>query len=290
MGSVLRMIPFIKRTRERWSIGIYTGKDPFNLDSPRSNPVLTCADITDVIASSVADPFMVYENEIWYMFFEVYNILSGRASIGFATSKDTSYWKYEQIVLDEPFHLSYPYVFRWDHEYYMIPESRAASSVRLYKAMDFPKKWVAVRNLLEGDYADPSILYHNGKWWLFALRGHDELTLHYSDNLEGRWYAHPKSPLITGNKHISRPGGRMIVFDDRIIRYTQDDEPTYGHQLRAFEIDVLTTTDYQEHEIAQTPVLKASGHGWNADGMHNIDSYRLSENRWIACVDGVCRK
>ena len=30
------------------------------------------------------------------------------------------------------------YVFKWKNEYYMIPETYQASSVRLYKAIDFP--------------------------------------------------------------------------------------------------------------------------------------------------------
>jgi hypothetical protein len=82
----------------------------------------------------------------------------------------------------------------------------------------------------------------------------------------------------------------MIVFEGKIIRYAQDDEPTYGRQVRALEIDVLTTSDYHEHEIAQNPILKANGFGWNAHGMHNIDPCPLSEYNWIACVDGVFRR
>ena len=40
------------------------------------------------------------------------------------------------IVLAEPFHLSYPYVFEWQGSHYMIPESGAAKSVRLYRASE----------------------------------------------------------------------------------------------------------------------------------------------------------
>jgi beta-xylosidase len=282
-------IPFAKRIDE-WSIGIYTGKDPFNFVCPDniSNPVLTAKDIIDIPADFVADPFMLYENHTWYMFFEVFNTHTGQGDIGLATSKDGFRWEYQQIVLDEPFHLSYPYVFKWQNEYYMIPESIRAFSVRLYKATDFPKKWVFVKDLLRGSYADPSILYHNCRWWLFVLKGwdRDELALYYSDNITGPWTEHPKSPLIIRDKNISRPGGRMIVFDGKILRYTQDGDPTYGNQVRVFKIDALTTTKYQEHEIDESPILKATGNGWNKDGMHHIDAHQIEENKWIACVDG----
>jgi hypothetical protein len=33
--------------------------------------------------------------------------------IGLATSEDGLKWDYKQVVLNEPFHLSYPYVFEW---------------------------------------------------------------------------------------------------------------------------------------------------------------------------------
>ena len=92
--------------------------------------------------------------------------------------------------------------------------------------------------------------------------------------------------LITGDKKISRPGGRLIMFGEKIIRYAQMDGPTYGSTLRAFEIDELTATNYRKHELPQSPILRASGKGWNAAGMHHIDPHHIKDNEWIACVDG----
>jgi len=292
VGKSLDLRPFSSSRQSRWSIGIYTGENPFSFVSPKDikNPVLTYAEVKDVPAKFVADPFMVKSNGTWYMFFEVFNTSSEQGDIGFALSQGGFSWQYEQIVLDEPFHLSYPQVFKWAGNYYMVPESREASSVRLYQAVNFPEEWKLVKELLQGDYADPSLIYYNNRWWLFVLRGEDELCLYYSDSLEETWKEHSKSPLITGDKNISRPGGRMIVYDGKVVRYTQDGDPTYGNQLRAFEIDILTTTDYAEHEVKESPVLKASGQGWNADGMHHIDLHQLSGNRWIACVDGLRKK
>ena len=285
-------IPFVRKTA-KWSIGIYVGKDPFNLiPSPNiSNPVLTANDVTDVSAEFVADPFMLRENDTWYMFFEVMNADTYQGDIGLAMSNDGFHWTYKQIVLDEPFHLSYPYVFKWKNEYYMIPETYKKKSIRLYKAIDFPKKWSFVKTLLTGKYyVDPTIFHHNGKWWIFTAIGRDDiLLLYYSKNLTGPWTEHPNSPIILGNPNIARPGGRVIDFNGKIIRFAQDDYPTYGNQIRAFIIDVLTTTNYKEHEFDKNPILKPTGIGWNADGMHNIDPHQISQNYWIACVDGIQR-
>src|SRR5262245_13276304 len=64
----------------------------------------------------------------------------------------------------------------------------------------------------------------------------DTLRLFYSEDLLGPWVEHPKSPIVSGKPHIARPGGRVIVSGDRVIRYAQDDTPRYGNQVWAFEI------------------------------------------------------
>ena len=287
----LENIPFVK-INDAWSIGIYTGKDPFNLVSPDyiSNPVLTAKDVTDVPADFVADPFMVKKDHAWYMFFEVMNRHSGHGDIGLAISQDGLHWKYKQIVLDEPVHLSYPYVFKWKNEYYMIPECYKSHSIRLYKAVNFPTQWSFIGTLLYGSFIDSSIFRHHGKWWIFTTdrTESDILRLYYAKNLMGPWIEHPKSPIIMRNANIARPGGRVLIFDNQIIRYTQDDDPTYGNQIRAFKITKLTTRSYEEKEISGNPILKASGIGWNKNGMHHIDPHQIEKDKWIACVDGYC--
>ncbi|WP_445637273.1 Glycosyl hydrolase family 32 N-terminal domain-containing protein [Nostoc sp. DSM 114161] len=280
-------------SKERWSIGIYSGKSPFSLTAPLDvkNPVMTRRQISDIRARFVADPFMLKVESTWFMFFEVFNQSTRRGEIGCATSQDALNWKYEQIVLAEPFHLSYPYVFEWQNEYYLIPESYQANSIRLYKASKFPLKWDFIGNIKsEGLFLDPSIFRYADKWWMFAETNPqfklDTLRLYYADDLLSNWLEHPKSPIINGNAHIARPGGRVLVMKDKIIRFTQDCQPDYGTQVRAFEITELTTTNYQEREIEKSLVLTPSGYGWNSSGMHHIDPHLIHEDRWIACVDG----
>src|SRR5689334_17430674 len=99
-----------------WSIGIYTGNSPYDLSPAAevSNPVLTAANVTDIPAAFVADPFMLRN----HMFFEVLRNDRPIGEIGLATSDDGFAWTYKQIVLREDFHLSYPYVFEWENAVY----------------------------------------------------------------------------------------------------------------------------------------------------------------------------
>lgn len=278
---------------QKWSIGIYVGTSPFDFHPPENvnNPVLTCEAVSDVPADFVADPFMLKVNHTWYMFFEVMNRQTDRGEIGLAISENGMTWTYQQIVLVEPFHLSYPYVFEWMNDCYMIPETSAVDSVRLYKASQFPLEWSYVGTLVSGlRFADSSVVHHAGKWWLFTETSRqmkfDTLRLYHADDLTGPWCEHPKSPIIEGNPSFARPAGRIVASRNRLIRYAQDCDPVYGTKVRACEIHELTTGSYREHEAEGSPILSGNGTGWNRDGMHHIDPHRLEDGRWIACVDG----
>ena len=273
-----------------WSISIYSGTSPFNLKPATNSPVLTKDHVTDIPAAFVADPFLVRRDHTWHMFFEVMNAETHFGEIGFATSNDALAWNYQRIILKEPFHLSYPYVFEWQNDCYMIPETICAGAILLYKAVNFPSRWLCVAKLIDGQFADPSIFRSNDLWWMFACPTpyqHDTLRLYFASQLTGPWTEHPKSPIIRGDKCRARPAGRVLKFNGRLFRFAQDCLPQYGSSVGAFMISQLTRYHYAEVELPSNPILRASGSGWNASGMHHIDACRQVHAKWLACVDGT---
>lgn len=289
--TLKRWLRTVIRRDETWSIGIYTADTALNLkpSAQARNPVLTAKDVTDIDCEFVADPFMICRNGTWYMFFEALKADDDRGVIAFASSPDGHHWDYQQVVLDEPFHLSYPYVFEWNHEYYMIPESCQAKEVRLYKASCFPDRWVFEKTLLKGsDFVDSSLIYFNEKWWMFTSSASEEiLRLYYADDLLENWIEHPQSPITPSKSYLARPAGRVVALNNRLIRFAQECQDIYGRQVFAFEITELTPDHYVEREVrGGEPVLKPSTTGWNAYGMHNIDLHYVASNQAIVCVDG----
>jgi hypothetical protein len=223
------------------------------------NPVLTGSMVTDVPGLFVADPFLFHEGNKWYLFFEVFN--NGQTDIGVADSTDGLHWTYRQIVLNDSFNHSYPTVFKYNGKYYMVPESYESNAVRLYEATTFPTGWQLASTLVSGrPFVDNVIINYNNTWWMFTSDISDsKLYLYYSDDLYGGWVEHPKSPVVYRTSK-SRPGGRVLIFDNgRIVRLAQKDDVVYGEAVRAFEIEVLTKTDYREHEIPESPVLNKTG-------------------------------
>ncbi|MFC1876549.1 hypothetical protein ACFL2E_04660 [Thermodesulfobacteriota bacterium] len=255
---------------------------PFYLVDPQeiANPVLTAADVTDIEAEIVADPFLFYENNTWYMFFEVVNTVTGLGEIGLATSPDGFNWQYDSIVLSESKHLSFPQVFKYNDQYYMMPETNQWEEIRLYTSDNFPYDWTYATTILSGrNFTDSSIFRYNGKWWLFTGDRYsgpdfDNCYLFYSDDLLNGWVAHPMNPVIEHVAEDARPGGRSFVYDDdRVIRIAMKNDVFYGQGVKAVEVDILTETDYSEHEVPESPILMETGSGWNETGMHQFDPW-----------------
>lgn len=80
---------------------------------PVANPVLTCASVSDAPSNFVADPFLFQStNGVLYLFYETKNSETQQGDIGVAESRDGgATWQHLGIALDEPWHLSYPFVF-----------------------------------------------------------------------------------------------------------------------------------------------------------------------------------
>lgn len=275
---------------DMWSIGIFEGSYPFDLSSSKdvTNPILTAKDIVDIEASYVADPFMIIDNNKYYIFFEVFNWDTYQGDIAYAESNDCKSWNYKKVIIDETFHLSYPYTFKWKDDYYLIPESHEDLSIRLYRAVSFPDKWEYTGNLIAGyHFVDPSIIWYHNMWWLFVATTPDDgvLNLYYSNKLSGEWKAHPMNPIVKLDKHIARPAGRLLIYNDNLYRMAQDSYIEYGQQVFAFEITELTEETYSEKIVSKNPIVTRSGLGWNAAGMHHVDLHKIGET-WIGISDG----
>lgn len=274
----------------QWTIGIYEGSNPFNLSAPRDieNPVLSAGDVSDVDAAFIADPFMIEDQGKYFMFFEVMNLDSNTGDIGLAVSDDGRDWSYEKIVLDEEFHLSYPAIYLWEGEHYMIPESGEDESVRLYRASSFPEEWEYMGNLLSGStFYDPTLFFRDNIWWMFTSGlGNGDLNLFYSDSLSSGWQAHPMNPLVENKPNMARPAGHVFEYEGSLFRLAQDDYPSYGIQVYAVEITELTSDNYQENSNSLNKLVSMSGKGWNAVGMHHADLHQ-KDGKWTAVVDGL---
>lgn len=197
-----------------------------------------------------ADPFLFVHGDRLFLFYETADYKLGRGVITMVSTSDLIKWTKPKIVLLEPYHLSYPFVFEKDGLVYMMPESGGGGQIRLYQATDDSlSRFELVKPLLEGRYLDSVLQQKDGKFFLFTS---DEpeyrqyvLHLFCSDTLNGPYVEHPKSPICYDTE-FSRSGGRVFDIDGRMCRVSQDCSNDYGDNVSFVSIDCLTQTEYEE--------------------------------------------
>lgn len=254
----LLMKPF--RRQEHWQVALRDGTQSFNV-------------VPDDGDRFYADPFLHRANGKTFLFVEEYPYADRRGLIAAAEVVDGRVATAPVAVLKRPYHLSYPFVFEHDGEFWMIPETGENRSIELYRATEFPWRWELSTVLMEGAvFSDATILFHDGLWWLFVTADwlgastQDELSIFYSEALDGEWKPHRANP-VKSDSRLSRPAGRIVQQGGRLLRPAQNCDRTYGAGIVWFEITELTPTTFNERKIAD----------WDGraelsmDGLHSFD-------------------
>lgn len=68
------------------------------------------------------------------------------------------------VCLQEPFHLSFPYVFKCEGQLYMCPESNEASQIRVYRCVEFPLRWELDTVIMDGVAACDTVLFEDDQY------------------------------------------------------------------------------------------------------------------------------
>lgn len=210
----------------------------------------------------VADPFLFVHNGELFLFYEEKRLCTPGVLRMIKTS-DLKKWSEPVTVLDEPFHLSYPFVFEDNGEVYMIPETSASGEVRLYRASK--KELTAFEQVsvllthndndvpLTIDYSDSSICRCNNTYYLISSineKDGNQLLLYSANSLFGPYTKHPCSPLIKSMKY-GRDAGCISLWNGKLYRFAQDCEKRYGDNVHVFEINELSQNNYMESLVSE---------------------------------------
>lgn len=221
-----------------------------------------------------ADPFLFEKEGRVFLFFENWPSISSCGKIAVAELDAEGKLCGDPVnILTDTTHFSYPFVFEYDDQIWMLPENSASGSLQLYKCADFPHVWKPDKILMKGTrYADPTLFEHDGRWWLFLTLGtglygvNTNLFLFSADSpLSDSWLAHPQNPIVSGF-HCSRPAGRIRKEEGRILRPSQDCFKRYGNGLRINEITDLSMKKYSERPVRAL-------YPWNESviGIHHVE-------------------
>lgn len=219
--------------------------------------------------------------------------------------------------------MAFPQVFEHEGSIYMLPEQW--SRLTLYKAVNFPTVWKAVKYLHNSPKIDPSIVMFQGVWWMFALIEHGRSNFAhvlYADSPLGPWHDHPHNchhrPRVgkTGGGEIecigghnvttphahgparrftgARSGGRAFVYQDKLYRVVQHSKKSYGDGLDLYEVTVVSKTELLEQTLisdfnAQYRTPNNIGL-WNLARYHHLDLHQTVNEHgmvvWVGVMDG----
>lgn len=276
----------IRRLVERpgWFVAIRVGRS----DSQSSRPT-EMSGFRPLVAPSgrfYADPFIVRSPTGAHLFVEDAPIGGGPGRIAALELDSAGRLQSPPHVALEGFtHLSYPFVFRDGGEWYMLPETSETLTVELFRARRFPGDWEQCAVLLRDIRAwDPTVLRHDGRYWLFATVAvlgaspSDELCLYWSDSLTGPWHPHPRNPVVSDARH-ARPAGRILVDNGSLVRPGQDCTGGYGRRIVMNRIEVLSMEEYRETPIGTIEPRWLAGvsrtHTYTVDdGIEALDGMR----------------
>lgn len=226
-----------------------------------------------------ADPFPVHRDGRTWLFFEELPFRTGKGHISVVEIDPEGGVREPVEVLRRDYHLSYPFVFEWQGETYLLPETAADRKVRLFRCRSFPDAWEEDRVLLDGVNAvDATLAEEDGRWWMFVNIGAfgagnwDELHLFHAATPLGPWTPHRHNP-VRSDCRAARPAGRLFRWQGDLYRPAQNCSGTYGREIALHRILRLTPEKYEECHVADLkPAWGERAHTLNTGtGLHVVD-------------------
>lgn len=226
-----------------WKIALIDKKEVTLLNQPRN--------------TFWADPFIIEEDHKKWIFFEELDKKKDLGHISVVSvDADHSVQSYRK-VLQQPFHLSFPNVFKLDDAYYMLPEQSSSGQLVVYKANNFPYDWSAVQILMEKmQIIDPVWIFYEGRYWIFGNKieaheyeNNERLYIYYADDLFSKdWKPHKKNPVLIDIPR-ARNAGQFFSINGEIFRPSQNCGDTYGSEITINKVLTLTTDEYEEEAV-----------------------------------------
>jgi hypothetical protein len=236
-----------------------------------------------------ADPFVINRNGKYYIFIEELIYKENKGYICLMEMDEGGNYSEPVKVLEQNYHLSYPFLIEDHGELYMIPESKQNNTIELYKCTNFPLEWKLEKVLMSNVQAvDATILYKDNKYWLFCNitkspgpSAQDELYLFYSDKLiSDTWKSHPLNPIVSDFTK-SRPAGNFFNYKNKLYRPSQNSLKHYGYGMKINQVIELTETTYEEK------VIDSIYPEWDD---HIIATHTLNSTTNLTIIDALLRR
>ena len=224
-----------------------------------------------------ADPFLVSENGVVYLFFERYDRTRKRGELAVAVVNENLSITDAECIISRPYHLSFPNVFKYKNQYYIIPETQSNHTIEIYKAVNFPYKWELHKTILNNISAVDTIILNKDDDGLILHTSVAELD---SCNVENWMIQLDNAFNVLGSKKIkdfseygNRNGGSLVSENGFLYRIGQDcRNGEYGKGLVIYKTDGISEKEVRYCGLEQFGVMDSK-----YSGIHTYNSCALME-------------
>ena len=223
----------------------------------------------------LADPFLLNVGDETFCFVEDMFEKKERAVISVLQLGPNGY-RYLGKAIEEDFHLSFPYLFEYDGDLYMCPESHEAREIRIYKCTRFPLEWKLQSVCMTDVSAVDTMIFASGdRWWMLtnidnASVGHSFSELHLfwaMDPLSACWERHPRNPVVIDPEFARNAG----LIHEGGVTYRVSQARGFGVYGCSASFSAITTIDPLRYEEKLVRTIRPT-HERGLTGIHHFSA------------------
>ena len=202
-----------------------------------------------------ADPFLFKHEEKYYLFFEMFDRLKRKGLLGCREISENGFGKI-RIIYECSNHLSYPYIFEYDGDIFIIPECEQSGELFLLKCVKFPNEWKKEKVLINQRLVDTTPITVEGVNYFISeivddKKVFDRVDLFYEEN--GQFTECAENPVKT-DVNTARCAGKIFNYNGKVIRPSQNCGKYYGEKLNFNEVISISKDSYVERLIKEISV------------------------------------
>ncbi len=263
------MLPIIKKLfeLEHWRIGLVQQDIGTTLTSGIESNSIEWLQLSKHDFN--ADPFVFKMQDNTFIAYEIFNYQQGKGKLKCVDLTGREYGFLDDINATGG-HKSFPAIFQYQGEWYVLPETSDRNVLSLYKWDSKLAKFCYLQDLLtDGDYVDSCVQVIDDKCYIFTSTASEPFKqqLFIADDLFSTFRPHPASP-IANDERWGRNAGAIIAHEGALYRVAQNCQGAYGKQLSIMKIDHISAQQYQESLFNQ--LLPSAPY---PDGMHTLNHY-----------------
>lgn len=220
-----------------------------------------------------ADPFLIKFNGQKYIFFEDYDYRSKKGVLKSGIIEKKSIKDIRTLNISAK-HLSFPYIFEYNNEIFLLPEMDSGYGVNLYKSITFPHEWELVKQAFPGEtFVDSTLFFDKECIWLLTSKKTTDILpennlfiYRIKDINFSEIIPHQNNPVYLDTRH-SRNAGAVFSVDGKLFRPSQRNVfGRYGFSINVRELVRISDSEFIEVDCA----LLGPNFRKDLSGIHHI--------------------